>query len=192
MLDHRFPIMKKALAFTYTLAMIWSIIKIVFYLRDDAEMGFNVGVMANILFVLLVIVITLWFKYKEVKLIDSSLISDIKDGLRKAMVYLILVSGMMVLYYGVLDKDFLQGRANARIEMERENAMTNEAFEEWKKSDDTLEDISLEQYMSNFEDGIRENYRIKTIVPGALLLMLILSIVYSLLVSLLFRKVLLK
>lgn len=184
--------MKKALAFTYTLAMIWSIIKIVFYLRDDAEMGFNVGVMANILFVLLVIVITLWFKYKEVKLIDSSLISDIKDGLRKAMVYLILVSGMMVLYYGVLDKDFLQGRANARIEMERENAMTNEAFEEWKKSDDTLEDISLEQYMSNFEDGIRENYRIKTIVPGALLLMLILSIVYSLLVSLLFRKVLLK
>lgn len=163
-------------------ALIWIILKmILFNVVDRAADWYNLTVMANVLLLLLAIFVTMHFHKTQ------DFLTDFKEALKGGVIYTIIVASFIFLYVKVIDTGFIDSRLNVRMEQ----AFTLEQFNEMKELDPVkLADKSYGDFLSDkaaeFE-LVKSPFIIMTLTIAALL---IASVIYSLLITILYRRLL--
>lgn len=176
-----------------TLAMLWAILKMVFYMSGNSEMGFNVGAMSNFLFIIAASAITLWFRFRVIKRNESDTITDFTTAAKASILYVIFASTFSFVYYKTIDTQFLENRAQARVEQMDVLLSQEGKFEEIKAMDDHLtEDLTKETFMTNYAKNAREQMSIKYVVFYAFSIWIFVSMISAIVITVLFRQVLLK
>lgn len=180
--------MLRSVIIAFIFAVIWFAIKVLFYFLGDSEMGFNVGVMSNLLFILIIIVLTLWTKFRKEGTEYGNIILDMKDSSKSGLFYVVVMSVLMVVYYSFIDKNYLVNRMNKRIEVETTTIKTENDYVRLQEMDIRLEKVTREEYFDNIKTQSEKIYNTKTIAAGGFLVLTITTFLYSLLISLLFRN----
>ncbi len=183
--------MKKSFYLSFIFAAAWLLIKVIFYYLGDSETGFNVGVSTNLIFILAIVSIILWNKYRNMAT-KRDLISDVKDTTKPALLYVILMVTALTAYYSFLDTHFLPNRKNLRYDMEVQKIKSDADYAKMQKNDIRLEKVSKAEYLKNIKRGFDEQYTVKRIAFGGFIIFTIASFIYSFILSFLFRNFLFK
>jgi hypothetical protein len=178
------------LVLSFTLVAI--IIKMAFFMSGERSLGLMVAIPANIFFILALISITLYHKYKTVKLHESSVIDDVRAAMMPAAKFVLFICVFLFAYYEFIDPDFNAERMAQIIERSELFAQDEVAFQEFIDSDPTLKDMTPEEYVTAQKEKAEILNRPSIRLGASLLILTVLALFYSMAVSILFRKVLLK
>lgn len=170
---------------------IWFLGKMTFFyaqiLQSESEVKFQV--MWNILCLLLAMSIGTLAEKRRQANTDNSALADIKNTLGGGMIYTVLVSGLIYLYYAKLDPGYNQ-RQLAIAEMRVDEMLKDEGqMAELRKSPD---------YESKTDEEIRELaianqeaiYNPTSTMTISLLGMLLLSTINAIILTFVFRRIL--
>lgn len=157
------------------------------------EDRWEIGVALNLLFVLLAIFRGIRHNHRtqEPPIIFPS---DLKAGIRPAAVYTIILTGFIFVYYNYIDFEFIEDMRRERIEVAAEEIEIAGGWEEFKEevSDPQLEDFSKEDYLDQIEDNVSTFISPGSASTISLFGLLAISFVYTLILAILYRKVLVK
>jgi len=169
-------------------ALVWIVLKYSFFTFGFFEDTLTPAILLNILGLLVAISVGLFLqKMKDTE--ETSALYDIKNGMAAGLPYVLLVSIFIYLYYAKINPEYYQNKiAEKEVAVEK---MVNDpkALEEFKK---TMEDAEV-MTKAEIEAKLKENIR-KGGTPGftttlSLLALMILATVYSILVTVIYRKI---
>lgn len=184
--------MKKARSIAITLALIWILVKLVFFFLGRSTVGFEVGVLVNMLFILITIASTLWFKYREVTLVESTFLDDLKDTMKHAGIYIVLVLSFTFIFLKVIEPDFLESKVREAVQAITEHLEVPGNLEEIKAQSPSPETVTKQDIIERTEETRRQLFSVGVTMSLSLFALFAVSMLYSVLTTLLFRKVLLK
>ena len=129
---------------------------------------------------MIAVALTIYSSAREFR--GKSFINDIKNGIKTAGTYSIIVAGFLVLYHTTIVPDY----ADVRLEMVRESAQ-NTPLEIIQQNNPGTE---KEDFVAQQLDQARFWLTPKKIFPMALLGIMLIGMVYSFVFTALFRKIL--
>ncbi len=196
------PIVRIGLVF----GLIYMIIRIVFFQAqlDQNELG-KMLTFCNLLLVMLAIFFAVRTSHKAQKAEERTFIADFKAGMQAAGVYIVVFSCFYMLYYKVIDTDFLSGQVAKRVHNDLELInheiaggkkvfiyddgavkLENSLLSEISTPRDTI-DFYYERYQKNLT--FHQSYNSITFdISVSVLGLLILSLFYSVCISVLIRR----
>ncbi len=187
-------VMRISLKISILFVIIWFIGKMSFFYLQlfQDEAGVKVQVMWNILCLLMGMTIGTWIEKRRELASENSALNDIKNTMGSGIVYTVLVSFLIYLYYAKIDPGY----------NERQLAIAEASVN--KMLDDPKEMAKIKQNNPDLESLTREEIYEKAIAnqkamfsPGStmtisLLGMLLLSTVNAIILTVIFRRVLFK
>ena len=168
----------------------WIIIKLVIFNLGYAVELFTVTAMVNLLFLLLVIFFTLHFRRQKGFNIEKvEFLSDLKEAMKAGSIYTIIFAGFILVYFSAIDPNF----AVNRMEMQGIIAPENIDFDAIKAQNPIkLKDLSKEDFLLR-EAETRALFASPLLVSTLFLAgMMLISLFYSFLTVIFYRKVLSK
>lgn len=184
--------MKPALKYGLLFAVGWIVLKMIFkavnILQDDI---FITGLINN-LFLLLAISFGLFHEKKKEGLGQGTALSDIKNAMIAGTPYAVIVSVFMFFYYRDISPEFIQSKSQERIDVVY-NAMQRPSYvDSLKMTDEKYEVMTKDEIFSELKDGIQQSYKPNFLLTFSLLGFVVLAITYSIMVTTIFRKILLR
>lgn len=164
----------------------------VFFFIGRSAIGFEVGIFINMLFILITIATTLLFKYREVKLVESTFLDDLKDTMKHAGMYIVLVLSFTFIFLKVIEPDFLESKVREAVYAITEHLEVPGNFEEIKAQSPAPEKVTKQDIIERTEETRRQLFSVGVTMSLSLFALFAVSMLYSVLTTLLFRKVLLK
>lgn len=146
-------------------------------------------VLINILFLLLAIAVGL-FIHKRAETEESNALNDIKNGLKAGLPYTVIVSIFIYLFYNNINPEYNQHQI-VELETSFEKAVNNpEELALIKSNNEDFEVMNKEEILAELKKGPREFYAAGSTMTLSLLAMLMMSTLYSIFVTAVYRKVL--
>ncbi len=168
-------------------ALAWCTVKYLMYLYDPFS-EIHVAVMINILFLLLSISIGLYL-LKSKSSEESNALLDIKNGLRAGLPYVILVSLFIYVYYAKINPEYTQRLVNNRLfEMEQKLNDPN-TLEEFKAANPKYELKTKEEIFKEMKESPENILSPGFTTTVSLLSLLLLAVLYSILVTVVYRRI---
>jgi hypothetical protein len=167
---------------------LWVLIKTAFYLIDPL-MVVSPAIYANIFLLLCAISIGL-YRVMIKETIESNFLNDIKNGLKSGLSYTVVVAIFIYLFYAVFNPEYNRHQiAEAEVSIER---MVNTPSElaKLKKANEVFELKGKEEILEELRKGPKNFFNAGSTFTLSLLAMLLLSTLYSIFVSLVYRKIL--
>jgi hypothetical protein len=173
-------------------AGIWFIGKYCFFyfqLFQSTE-KYPIQVMWNILCLLLAMSIgSLIEKRKEIRS-ESSALGDIKSILGIGMIYTLIVGGLIYIYYSKIDPAYNENQI-AVIQESMEKLVDNPVeLKKFKEARPEFEALSKEEILTKSAESIKPWYQASTVMTISLLGMLMLSVINSLVLTIIYRRLL--
>ncbi len=191
-------------------AAIWIASKMIFFITGITEKEIIPSVLLNILFMLMAISFGLYFhKRKEIKnhfdaktidnldvsdvlLEESSMLSDIKNGLKSGVPYAIIVSLFLFFYYDTIDPDFNQHQIS-EAEMGIQKLLDNPAeLDKIRAENEDFEVMTKDEIYNSMVQGPQIFYNAKSTAIVSMLALLMLATLNSIFVTIIYRKVVFK
>lgn len=180
-------------------ALIWIIIKLAMF-QFRIEGRWEIGIILNLILLPLVIFFGLRMFRAQAKAKGEQLVvfmQDLKAALRPSALYCLIVGVFLFMYYGKIDREFINELHKDRMEMLDKAITESGGWAEYKKSIKPTDDFDpLHETQEAYTDKVQQN--VETIISpftagtASILSLLMLSIVYSLFFTILYRKVLVK
>jgi len=187
--------------------LIWIIIKLSFFFSGNSEQGFYAGGMANILFILLICFWALKLKYDSLVTIsqegipengnqrkllpqDSNFLDDVKTSMKSAGKYILIVAAFVFIYYSLIDSDYSRRIIDQRVEMAKEQTATDESWEKVLENAPQLQNFSKEEYIQNVRESAEQWTSPGRQTSLTLFGLFLLAILYSVILVVIFRKLL--
>lgn len=172
-------------------AAIWIVIKLSFFYLGLFEDTIVPAVLLNILGLLLSIAIGLFFqKMRDTE--ETNTLIDIKNAMSAGVPYAIIVSVFIYFYYAKINPEFDQ-RQIANNEVEIEKLVNNPVeLDKFRKSQPDAEVMTKEQIEEKLKEGNRQGASPGSRTTLATLALLILATIYSLLITIIYRKIMFK
>jgi hypothetical protein len=178
--------MKKSINIGIGFAVIWIILKLVAFNFQVFLTDLKPFIFANMLFVTVAISIALYLKKRTQE--SVILLDDVKTGMASSIIYTVIVSVFIYFYYQSIYPEFNSSKiSEMEILLEDESKV-----EELRKSNPDMENISSDEIRSQVLSSIGQYYSAQFTMTISLLGLLIYSTLNSLLISLIFRKVIFK
>ena len=169
-------------------ALIWMIIKMIFFFTEAFPYNVVPAVMVNIFCLLKAITIGL---YKQ-KLQDTEVgnaLRDIKNAMSAGVPYAVLVSIFIFFYYAQIDPGFNEHQI-AEAEVGIQKMIDNPIdFAKVKKSNEAFEVMTKDEIYSQLIQGPRGFYSPLSTMTVSMLAMLLLTTMNSIFITIVFRKV---
>jgi hypothetical protein len=166
----------------------WSILKYISFLIYPMQVSIMPAVMLNILFLLSAIAVSLYItKRKQTE--AESFLGDIKNGLKAGIPYTVLVAVFIFIYYNNINPGYNERQiknAEAKIEEIFNDPKEYKAF---KESNPSFEVMTKEELREQSLKGPVSFYTPGATMTLSLLALLLLSTLYSILVSIVFRRI---
>lgn len=171
-------------------AVIWIGGKMIMYVMDPL-MPVSSAIYLNIFLLLGAIAFGLYrTMLRETE--ESNALNDIKNGMKAGLTYSILVGGFIFLYYNNINPDYNDYQI-AQIDQGIIDAVNNpDELAKIKASNEAFEVMSKEEIETELKKGPRSFFNAGSTFTVSILAMLLLSTLYSILVSLILRKIVFK
>jgi hypothetical protein len=146
----------------------------------------------NNLFLLLSITIGLFLHKKKEGFHGSSALGDIKNGLTAALPYVMIVSMFLGLYYGKIDRSFLSSKMEERNEVAKKQLSDPIMFKRLLSEHPEWESKTKEEILHDFSNSSNAALSANSIMITSLLALTLLGAFYSIMITFIFRRVLVK
>lgn len=183
--------MSKTIKIGIGFALAWCLVKYVSFLMDPLPASIIPTVSINILFLLSSVAVALYFE-KRHKQGETSALGDIKNGLKAAVPYTLVVSLFIYFFYATINPQYNQHQIDTAVTLLNKTMEDPVEFQKFKDSNASFETVKKEDIFAQIKTNIDVNYNPKTITTMALLSMLLLSTFYSMLVTVIYRKIIFK
>lgn len=175
------------------MGLTWIIVKLIlFNVEVTGDEGLAVGVSANLLF----LIVAIFLAVRAAHLKDRRLIflESVKSGMKQGAVYALIVAGFIFVHYKWIDKDYLADKVESRVKHEAERIEEQGGWEKFKDNaeDERLDSLTYDDYLDDMRDAQKGFISAQSAMLFSLVSMISVSFIYSLLVSVFYRKVLLK
>jgi hypothetical protein len=168
-------------------ALSWCIIKYAYFLYDPLA-DIKPMVMINILFMLSSIAVGLYY-HKRNDAEGSNALLDIKNAMKAGFPYTLVVCVFLYFYYAKINPEYNQ-RQLSDMKYEMKKVLDDPVkFEELKKSNEGFEVKTEEEIFAEMSKSSEAFYSARSITTISMLAMLILSILYSILVTVVYRRI---
>ncbi len=116
------------------MALVWIIVKLLFFNFGIDKEYFTITVMLNLLCLIIAIFASLHFSYDQNSAAKGiGFLSQFKSAARSGAIYTVLIYVFMLVYYSGLDTKYTEDELRARIE--QIESMTDEQWEAYKEKD---------------------------------------------------------
>jgi hypothetical protein len=182
--------MKNSVLIGVFFAFIWGAIKFLFH--TDLNKAINPFVLLNIFFLLTAIALGLFFIKKKEGYLSGNIISDFKKAMGIGLPYTLIVSGFIYYYYATFNPMYIETKIQqAYIQIDKA-IKDPKQLKILQKQKPEFEVMSKEQLRKELRKGPENMYSAKATGLLSLLSMLLLTTFYSLIISLIYRKILFK
>jgi hypothetical protein len=152
------------------------------------EIALKAGIMLNILFVLISIFFVFYFTKRKEGYPESSVIEDLKLSLKGGIVYVVMVSfGIYVFYSFIDDSLFVKKQNDIKIEISK---LTKAEIIERKNGSEATKNITSEAYLNQIKENSQALANPKTQTMISALGLTIWCLFASIICTFIFRKVL--
>lgn len=168
-------------------AGIWILVRMIPFFMGNSDVEIGPFVLMNILCVLLAIAIGLYLHKKRTGE-ESNLLTDIKNGLSAGLPYAVVVSLFLYLYYAKIDPGFNEHKIaefSAGLKKDMANPVT---FQKIKDSNPEFEVKTKQEIYDSIMQGPKSFFNAGSTMVISMLALLLLSTIYSILVSVIFRR----
>ncbi|MBL4862581.1 MAG: DUF4199 family protein [Crocinitomicaceae bacterium] len=169
------------------LAAIWILIKMSMYWSGMIDSQIP-GALINILCLLTAITIGVILSKLRNKDATSAL-ADIKDGMAAGLPYTIVISVFLFLFYGKIDPGFTQHKVAERLAATEKKLNDDKIWAEFKRENRDFETYTKEQFYDEEKVKIEAANNPKSIMIMSLLGGLMLGTLYSILVTIILRRI---
>lgn len=182
------PALKSALFFALT----WSLIKMAFYYSGLFQDDIFVPGLMNNLFLLSAISVGLYFEKKREGFGQGTALSDIKHSMIAGAPYALLVAIFMYFYYTDINPAYVETRISDRMDLVY-NAMERESYvDSLKVQSPEYKVLTNEEIYTDIRISTVSAYSPKALLTFSLLGLMILGFTYSIFITVIFRKILLR
>ena len=179
--------MKPTVLTGLSFALLWIVIKMIFFWTGALGTNIVPAVLLNMLFLLLAISIGLFIHKKRVAEQGNALL-DIKNAMSAGLPYLICVSVFLYFYYDRIDPEFNQHQISEAYTAVEKKLNDPQAFAEIKASNEEFEVMSKEEILANLKDNLERNYSASFTLTVSLLGLLLLATINSIFITIVYRK----
>ena len=168
-------------------ALLFVTVKMIFFWTGISQYNVVPAVLINILLLLLAVAVGLYVSKRKDN--SGSALSDIKNGMTSGVPYAILVSVFLYFYYDTIDPGFNAHQiAEAQIGIERilENPIELQGVRE---SNAEFELLSKEEIYEKLKSGPEGFYNPTATMTVSMLAMLLLTTMYSIFITVIYRKI---
>jgi hypothetical protein len=146
----------------------------------------------NNLFLLLTITIGMYLTKKEKGFTEGSALEDIKTGLTGAIPYVIVVSIFLGFYYGKIDKSYVESKVEMRVDNFNRQMEDPARFKQLLEQQPELVSKTREEIKYEFIKSTRSALNANSVMIVSLLALTVLGAFYSIAISFIYRRVLIK
>ncbi|SFT47329.1 Protein of unknown function [Lishizhenia tianjinensis] len=184
--------MRPALKYGLLFAAGWIVLKMIFKALGILQDDLFVPGLINNFFLLLAIAFGLYFEKKKEGLGNGTALSDIKNAMIAGTPYAVIVSVFIFFYYKDVSPEYVENRAQERIDMVYK-AMQRPAYvDSLKMSDAKYAVMTNEEIYSEMKEGILSSFDTNFLLTFSLLGLIVLAVTYSIFTTVIFRKILLR
>lgn len=182
--------MKITIKIGIVFAIAWMLIKCGYHLIHPNTIDLKVTIFSNMLLLISAISLGLYLHKKQEGFSQGNALSDIKSGMKSGVIYTLLVASFMYLYYAVLNPEFNQhqiSEVKTQIKLELEKP---EGLRKIRASQEAFEVMTKEQIYKELVKGPESFYAAKSTFVISLLSLLLLTTLYSILITVIYRQLL--
>ena len=169
-------------------AAIWIVIKMFFFTTGLTGGDIKVSAMINILCLLLSISVGLYL-IKRHATEETSLMTDIKNGMTSGLPYIIVVSIFMYFFYSSINPEYITEQRALKVEQLQERLNDPEQLAMVRESNAKFEVMTEQQIFNDMKDGAYNAISPKFTSIINLLALLMLATLNSIFVAIIYRKV---
>ncbi len=173
-------------------AMIFVVIKLIFNIAGWSHGDIVPTVMINMFLLLSSISVGLYLHKKQEGFSIGNAMNDIKAGVTTGVSYGIVVVSFIYLFYAYISPDFIESMVQEKLVEYKAGLADPEMLKQVKASNEAFEILDAEQIYQEMENSTRATISAFSITTISMLGMVLLAVFYSILVTIIFRKVLLK
>jgi hypothetical protein len=178
-------------------ALSWIIVRLALF-QFRFEYRWELGIALNLLVLPVVVLLGLQgYKKRVAKNVQQTFFTDFKAAMRPAALYSLIIAGFTLINYARIDREFIQDIRNDRVELIEENIKDAGGWDKYKRTIGKQGELDPEQ-MTEKDFLTQKRSEIETVISpftassATLLALMFLSFVYSLFITILYRKVLVK
>lgn len=168
---------------------IWIVTKLVMRSLVPIEQNLIIGVMVNILFILLVAVFAVRKKFQTTSKAESTFVDTVKDVTKASVKYALLATVLVGSYYYIISPEEVATK-KATAERNLEEVLTPESFAEMQAAEPLLENQNYEDFVEQKRTNIEWIYSPFIQITFSLIALIAAAIIYSILITLLWRNIL--
>lgn len=176
---------KKKVSVSYSLAAIWILLLMLMNVLKIPH-HFRIGIYLNLFFILAVIIIGLYTQIQKDKEFHPFVI-NFKNSLKNAGKYIVIVSIFIFAYLKFINPTFLQNHVEFAIEQ-----ALSVPFETIQENNAFFKDKTEEEYISQAKESAGIMGNTTTVLSFYFLGMFLMSVLYSILVPLFYKKIVLR
>lgn len=184
--------MKIGVKIGFALALLWIIIKMIFFYANMSLHTYEASALINNFFLLCTISITLYLFLKKNNYAPTPFLTDVKQAVVGGFVYTIVVSLFSWFYYANIDTTYIDNKIELRMEAVKKALQTDKQLAEFKKSQPAMEMMTREEIYANIRKSATSTLSPKVAAIIMLLGFTMLTFLYSVVVTFFFRKILLR
>lgn len=181
--------MKKTVQYGILFGLAWILIKIVFHAIQDNGSNVTPVIFINMFLLLVAIAFGLFQHKKKEGYTSGNALSDIKSAMTVAIPYSVIVSLFLFIYYNNINPSYNQLKikeADMTIDKDVDNPLI---LQKMKNDNEAFEVMSKEKIRKELKKGPRNFYNAKSTSLISLLALMMLSTIYSIFITIVYRKV---
>ncbi|TNE55121.1 MAG: DUF4199 family protein [Bacteroidetes bacterium] len=171
-------------------ALIWIVAKVAYHLFFPNTGMLQPMILLNMLLLLSSVSFGLFYHKKQEGYTAGNALSDIKAAMTSGVVYAVIVSVFALLYYSYINPEFTEHQISemeTAIQLELDKP---EGLKQIRSQNEEFEVLTKEQIYEELTKGLKSVYSAQSTFVLMLLGLVLLSTIYSLLVTIIFRKIL--
>lgn len=175
-----------------SVALVWIVIKYAFFLINPEMQDVSPLIFINMFLLLTAIALGLFFHKKHEGFLEGNALSDIKTSMKAGVPYALAVSLFIYLYYAKINPDFVAHKISEATMTIRKAVDDPIMLAKIKNEQAAFEVMDKEAIYTQLIDGPANFYSAFSTSIIALLGLTLLATLYSVFVTIIFRKVLLR
>lgn len=171
-------------------ALSWIVIKLSYHLIWPETTELTPMIFSNLFLLMTSISVGLYLHKKKEGFTAGNAMSDIKAGMTAGAPYAVIVSLFLFLYYNNINPQFIENIKKPMMEKLKEELTSEKSIKKLKKINPELETKSKEEIYKLGVDNLNAQTDPRTTTVVTLLGMIIMTTLYAILITIVYRKVL--
>ena len=163
-----------------------------FWAAGEITIGTELSAFWNMLLLIVAIALSVFMVKRQANFEEKPFVDDLKIGMQGGMVFVVLLTVFTYVFHEKIDSTYVEDRLSAYLDNSMKNVPNEETYKKMQAEDPTWKDKSYLDYLENQEDKATVGFSAGSFATGHLGIGLFLAIFFSLAITFVIRKVMLR